>query len=97
MAKLRVWWIPQIPGSAFTVEVESVMQAHLLVSALADYDRFQFDQHVKPDYSNVGGLVVYDDAEGEWFDWYDEETGEDFDEFRGRVFPEIVTGTGVDT
>lgn len=92
--KLRFWWIPQVPGKAFTVEVESVEQAHLLASVLADYDQFQFEQKVKPDYANAGGLVTYDERLDEWVDWHDEATDEDFDEFRGRVFPEIATGMG---
>lgn len=71
--KLRVWWIPQVPMKAFRVEVESVQQAALIMNVLADYDIFQFENNVKPDYCNVGGLEVFED--GDWTDWYDEDTG----------------------
>ena len=42
---------------------------------LADYDLFQFDNNIKPDYCNAGGLEVFE--EEEWSTWYDEETGND--------------------
>ena len=92
--KLRIWWIPQIPDSnAFVVEVECVKQAHLVIDVLAQYDLYQYEHRVKPDYSNAGGLEQFDPESDEWFDWYDEETGEDFDEFRARVFPANVIGS----
>ena len=80
--KLRVWWIPQVPGKPFRVEVASVAEGVKLMNVLADYDAFQFKNHIKPDYSNAGGLEVWDensDGEGkaDWVSWSDEETGED--------------------
>ena len=78
---LKVWWIPQIPGKAFEVEVPSVAVGVKIMDVLADYDKFQFDNRIKPDYCNMGGLVVWEAADGDdgpgWSDWYDEETGED--------------------
>lgn len=40
-------------------------------TALARYDQFQFCEHIKPDYANVGGLEVFED--GEWCEWYDDD------------------------
>jgi hypothetical protein len=68
---LRVWWIPQVPGKPFYVRVPDIGAAKLLLEALADYDMFQLANNVKPDYSNAGGLEVFDG--GEWSDWEDEE------------------------
>ena len=45
------------------------------MDVLADYDKFQFENNIKPDYSNAGGLEIFEN--GEWPDWYDEATGED--------------------
>ena len=73
---LKVWWIPQIPGQPFMVPVENIREAALLLRALADYDIFQFEKRIKPDYCNAGGLVVFED--GEWVDWYNED-GDDID------------------
>lgn len=75
MASLKVWWVPHIPMKAFEVEVESVEQGAFLLDVLAHYDLFQYENKVKPDYCNIGGLVMLDD--GEWVDWFDDATGED--------------------
>ncbi len=75
---LRIWWIPQIPMKPFHVNVESVEQAKLIYKTLARYDLFQYENKIKPDYCNAGGLQVYED--GEWVDWCDEETGDALDE-----------------
>lgn len=74
---LRVWWIPQVPMHSFNVLVKNVEEAKLLLNTLADYDIFQFKNRIKPDYSNTGGLQVFEN--GEWVEWYNEE-GEDIDE-----------------
>lgn len=74
--QLRVWWIPQVPMKSFYREVETVREAKLLLETLADYDIFQFENKVKPDYCNAGGLQVWDGTE--WVEWYDED-GHDID------------------
>ena len=80
---LEVWWIPQVPGKQFRVPVNDTDQAILLLDTLARYDTFQFENNIKPDYCNQGGLVVANDiGEGdglEWFDWYNED-GQDIDD-----------------
>ncbi len=86
--QLQVWWIPQIGMKGkFTVNVKSLEEAKRIIDVLADYDIFQFENKVKPDYCNIGGLRVWDESidpteDGEyWTDWCDEETGEDFKEW----------------
>ena len=74
---LQVWWIPQVPMPLFTVPVATPSEAKKLLAVLADYDKFQFENRVKPDYCNAGGLNVFED--GEWCDWQDPETGDDID------------------
>jgi hypothetical protein len=77
---LRVWWIPQVPMKPFRVAVPDVKTAKLLLTTLADYDIFQYKNRIKPDYSNAGGLECFSqDDDGQWCDWYDEETGDDID------------------
>jgi hypothetical protein len=87
--ELKVWWIPQVPGKAFEVLVETLSEADLLLDVLAIYDQFQLDNNIKPDYCNVGGLMVLE--EGEWLDWIDEETGDDFDTYRENNFKRRLT------
>jgi hypothetical protein len=81
---LRVWWIPQVPMQPFYVPVKDIKDAKLILDTLARYDLFQFKNHIKPDYSNAGGLQVYsDDIDDEetsgWEEW-ENENGENIDE-----------------
>ena len=68
---LQVWWIPQVPMKAFYVGVKTKEEAALLLYTLAEYDKFQFENNIKPDYSNAGGLNIFGD--NGWEDWYDED------------------------
>ena len=87
MKKLRVWWIPQVGCNIprFIVEVEDLARAKLLLDTLAVYDIFQLENNIKPDFSNTGGLEVWNENDSDWEDWYDEETGMDFDEYCREV------------
>lgn len=68
---LRVWWIPQVGmDRIFYVPVDTRDQGLWLQAILADYDNFQFENKIKPDYCNVGGLEVFED--GEWCEAEDE-------------------------
>jgi hypothetical protein len=69
--KLRVWWIPQVPGTPFYVDVDSVEEGVKIMNVLAAYDQFQFDNNIKPDYADVGGIEMLE--EGEWCSWCDYE------------------------
>ena len=80
---LQVFWKPQVPCESFLVDVNTVEEATLLIRVLAEYDAFQFEHRIKPDYCNAGGLLVWeeggpDDGEAGWYDWYDED-GNDID------------------
>ena len=82
--KLRVWWIPQIPMGAFYITVERIEEGKKILDILAAYDAFQLQNNVKPDYTNVGGLQMWDEEEQEWNDWYletDDDYFEDVDDY----------------
>ena len=76
---LRVWHIPQVPGSPFTWNVSTPDEAVNILNLLGEYDNFEYEENIKPDYSNAGGLEVYEN--GEWVEWYDEELGRDIQEY----------------
>jgi superinfection exclusion protein gp17 len=67
--RLRVWWIPQVPGEPFHFDVSSPAEGAKMLAVLADYDSFQLENHIKGDYANVGGLEEF--ADGEWAEWHD--------------------------
>ena len=73
---LKIWHIPQVPMSPFEVPVASIEEAKKLLVVLADYDLFQYEHRVKPDYANASGLCVWDTQGQGWVDWEDEETGD---------------------
>lgn len=77
-AMFRVWWIPQIPGPAFEVSVNSWAEGKALEDVLALYDAFQLQQNIKPDYANAGGTQMShpDLTCGEWHDIDDDEAEE---------------------
>ncbi len=86
---LRVKWIPQIPMKPFIVPVDNEREAAKVMDILSAYDLFQYENNVKPDYSNMGALEIFDaddtedSPEGSWVGWFDEETGfDDFGEWR---------------
>lgn len=89
-AALKVWWTPQVPMDAFEALVPDVATAAAILDVLADYDAFQFENRVKGDYCNAGGLMILRD-DGEWEDWEDPATCADFDEWRDENLPRIRT------
>ena len=79
--KMRVWWCPQIGhGLSFYVPVKTVEEAKRLMDTLAAYDQFQFENNIKPDFCNTGGLQVWDEENQEWLDWEHEEDGDYYDD-----------------
>lgn len=85
--KLRVWHILQIPCKPFHVPVSSPDEAIKILGVLADYDLFQFENHIKPDYSSAQGLEEWDEAEQEWVEWNSDD-GLDI-----REYTEAANGT----
>lgn len=71
MEKMRVWWIPQVGGGCptFYVPVETIEEAAKTLNMLADYDNFQLENRIKPDFSNAGGLQVFDEGSQDWEEW----------------------------
>lgn len=88
-SRIRVWWIPQIPMKAFRVSVDSIEEGARLLEVLAQYDLFQYNERVKPDYSNAGGLTFYDAEDDDWND-IDLEDEEDVKYARTRLLQQSL-------
>jgi len=73
---LRVWWMPQVGADIppFYVPVPNMETAAIVADVLANYDLFQFENKIKPDYANMGGVERFED--GEWCDVEEEEIEE---------------------
>jgi len=78
-AEFRVWWIPQVPGRPFEATVASYRDGKALEDILGRYDAFQFEQRIKGDYCNAGGVQWKhpDMTDGEWLD-LDEDEAEEY-------------------
>jgi hypothetical protein len=60
---LRVWWIPDVPGTGLRVPVRSLTEARFALALLADYDMFLLRNKMRPDTGAHGwGVEVYDPA-----------------------------------
>lgn len=71
--ELRALHIPQIPGKSFEVQVASITEGREVLDVLAYYDLFQFENHIKPDYANMGTLVRYVEKDKDWEEVDDED------------------------
>lgn len=58
---------------AFHVEVSSIDEAWKILNILWNYDLFQYENNVKPDYCNMSGLEYYDEEEKDWMEWEDQD------------------------
>lgn len=69
MKKLRICHFPQIPCEPFIVPVKDLEEAKKILDVLADYDIFQFENKIKPDYCNMTTLEEWDEKEQDWIDY----------------------------
>ena len=70
--RYKVWYIPQVPMKAFEVETTDPKVAHLILDILGLFSFFEYENNIKPDYADAGGVVVMND-DGEWEDLEEEE------------------------
>lgn len=68
-SKFKAWYIPQVPMKAFEAERGTAEEAQAALDLITDFSIFEFDNKVKPDYSDAGGVVVWDEYEQEWIDY----------------------------
>lgn len=80
--KLRVSHFAQVPCKPFSVEVENEFEAMLIDNTLANQHLFLFDQGIIPDYSNA--IVVEMLINGGWEDYFNEDEGMEWDEFKDK-------------
>ncbi len=88
--KLRVWWIPQVPGKPFHVEVTNLVEAKLLLNALENYDQFQVDNRIKGDYCNCGGLEMWNEEDNDWEEWFNEDYDREIDDYTLEELRELA-------
>lgn len=72
--KLRIWWLPNVPGTPFYREVKDLEEAKRLLNTLVDYTRYLEHRDMLYEYdADTGGVQMWvTDVElpdgGEWVD-----------------------------
>lgn len=62
----RAWYVPQMPMAAFEFPTATRAEATLVLDAITKFSMFEFENRVKPDYSDAGGVQEF--VDGEWMD-----------------------------
>lgn len=83
---LLVWYIPQVPMKPFETRIlhtsgqegVELAQAALLLDTIVDFSIFEFENRIKPDYSDAAGISRFED--GEWCDLDESEWRKDLDD-----------------
>lgn len=70
--KLRVDHYAQVPCKPFVYPVKNELHAYEVCNLLAHQHLFLADSKIIPDYSNLITVLMYDEAEGEWVDYWNE-------------------------
>lgn len=78
--KLQVRHYPQIPCEPFIVNVSDEYEAKKIIDMLADQHLFLYNNNIIGDYSNVFSVVMYNEEEQEWEDYWNENEGMEWDE-----------------
>ena len=76
---LKVWYIPQVPMQPFErtirhregTEERELALAVILLDTITSFSIFEFENRIKPDYSDVGGISRWEDDGTGSYDWFD--------------------------
>jgi len=76
---LRVWYIPQVPMTPFVAKViphhegneeKEMALAAILLDTIINFSIFEFENRIKPDYSDAGGVERWEEVDDK-FGWYE--------------------------
>jgi hypothetical protein len=85
--KLRVEHYPQYPNKeAFFVDVKDEEQALFVKNVLADQHLFLYNNNIIDDYSNIIVVLMFNEEDQEWEEYYNEEEGMDWDDLVNEYF-----------
>lgn len=87
--KLQVWHFAQVPCKPFQVDVKDEFEAAKISRTLADQHLFLFDNKIIPDYANTIVVMMFDEAEKEWINYYNEVYEMEWDEFEKEFLQNI--------
>ena len=68
---LRIWYVPQVPMNGYYEKVDSVAEGFRILDTIYKVALFEFENRVKPDYANAGGVARFEDDGDGGLDWFD--------------------------
>lgn len=68
---LRVYYIPQVPGTPYRHSVPDLATAVIVKTALEQLSLFEYTNRIKPDYSDASGIERYEEDGDGGLDWFD--------------------------
>jgi len=67
-SKFAVVHYPQIQCRPYVIDIDNIKEAIRIKDILCNYDLFQYENKIKPDYANMSIIQCYDEEEKEWYD-----------------------------
>lgn len=89
--KLQVRHYAQVPCEPFCVDVKDEYEAYKIIQVLANQHLFLLEQNIIPDFSNAIIVVMYDEQDMEWVDYFNEEEGEEWDYIEQSIREQLET------
>lgn len=97
----RIWYVPQIPCESFKREYSSVEECLETLELLTDFSRFEYENKIKPDYSEMFGMEYWcddDQCEEDWCEidgfFMSEHFGSDWEYVKG-TYEDILRYMGL--
>lgn len=89
--RLQVNHYPQLPCIPFTVDVKDEYEALKVINTLADQHIWLFKNKMIPDYCNILNVVMWDEEEKEWMDYWNEAEQMNWEDFEAVYENEIIS------
>lgn len=87
--KLQVHHYAQMPCKPFCVDVKDEYEAFKIAKTLADQHLFLYGQNIIPDYANIIAVVMWDEDEQDWVDYYNEAECMEWSEIEETYFSNV--------
>lgn len=83
--KLQVRHYPQVPCKPFCIDVKDEYDAYRIISILANQHLFLYENNIIPDYANVILVLMWDESEKDWVDYYNEHEECEWNDFENYI------------
>lgn len=89
--RLQVHHYPQLPCAPFKVDVTDEHEAIKMINILAGQHLWLFKNKIIPDYCNTFTVVMWDDGENDWVDYWNDKDDMNWEDFEAVYENEIIS------